>query len=73
MSGSTPWFFNAKRNENLVPSDVDFEFAELKSMGIYAIPLDGQYWPGSENSVYPADCLSAANRAIDVSSDWLAC
>lgn len=32
-------FFVSSRHENTVPSDVDFDFAILKSGGIYAIPL----------------------------------
>ena len=32
-------FFASNRHENPVPADTDFDFAELKSMGIYAIPL----------------------------------
>ncbi len=32
-------FFVSSRHENTVPSDVDFDFAILKSAGIYAIPL----------------------------------
>jgi tricorn protease len=32
-------YFLSARNENIVVPDVDFDFAELKSMGIYAIPL----------------------------------
>lgn len=32
-------FFVSSRNENMAVPDVDFDFAELKSMGIYAIPL----------------------------------
>jgi tricorn protease len=32
-------FFVSSRNENPVPADTDFDFAELKSAGIYAIPL----------------------------------
>ena len=32
-------YFNSSRHENTVPSDVDFDFAILKSTGVYAIPL----------------------------------
>jgi len=32
-------YFASNRHENTVPSDVEFDFAILKSMGIYAIPL----------------------------------
>jgi tricorn protease len=32
-------YFNSNRNENTVLSDTDFDFAVLKSTGIYAIPL----------------------------------
>jgi tricorn protease len=32
-------YFNSSRNENAVPSDVEFDFALLKTTGIYGIPL----------------------------------
>ena len=32
-------YFTSNRHENTVPSDVDFDFALIKSNGIYAIPL----------------------------------
>jgi len=32
-------YFTSNRHENPVPSDVEFDFSILKSMGIYAIPL----------------------------------
>jgi tricorn protease len=32
-------YFASNRHENTVPSDVEFDFAILKSMGLYAIPL----------------------------------
>jgi tricorn protease len=32
-------YFASSRHENTVPSDVDFDFAILKSMGVYALPL----------------------------------
>ncbi len=32
-------YFVSNRHENPVPSDVEFDFSMLKSMGIYAIPL----------------------------------
>jgi tricorn protease len=32
-------YFVSARNENMVPSDIDFDFAQLKSLGIFAIPL----------------------------------
>ncbi|HEY2482006.1 MAG TPA: S41 family peptidase [Caulobacteraceae bacterium] len=32
-------YFNSNRNENAVPSDIEFDFAILKSTGIYGIPL----------------------------------
>ena len=32
-------YFASNRHENTVPSDVEFDFSMLKSMGIYAIPL----------------------------------
>jgi tricorn protease len=32
-------YFVSSRHENTVPSDVEFDFAILKSLGVYAIPL----------------------------------
>ncbi|HEY1749838.1 MAG TPA: S41 family peptidase [Caulobacteraceae bacterium] len=32
-------YFTSNRHENTVPSDVEFDFAILKSAGVYAIPL----------------------------------
>ncbi|HUO13322.1 MAG TPA: S41 family peptidase, partial [Caulobacteraceae bacterium] len=32
-------YFTSNRHENTVPSDIEFDFAILKSMGVYAIPL----------------------------------
>jgi tricorn protease len=32
-------YFASNRRENIVPSDVEFDFSILKSLGIYAIPL----------------------------------
>ena len=32
-------YFTSNRHENTVPSDQEFDFAILKSMGVYAIPL----------------------------------
>ena len=32
-------YFASSRHENTVPSDTDFDFAILKSLGVYAIPL----------------------------------
>ena len=32
-------YFSSNRHENTVPSDIEFDFAILKSMGVYAIPL----------------------------------
>ena len=32
-------FFTSSRHENTVPSDVEFDFALLKTTGVYAIPL----------------------------------
>ena len=32
-------YFTSNRHENTVPSDIEFDFSILKSMGVYAIPL----------------------------------
>ncbi len=54
-------YFQSGRHENTVPSDVEFDFAVLKSTGIYAIPLAA----GTPSPLAPQSDDSAAAPADD--------
>ncbi len=58
-------YFLSSRNENMVVPDVDFDFAELKSMGIYAIPLARD----TPSAVAPRSDEGAVDSAEDEDSD----
>jgi tricorn protease len=60
-------YFASSRHENTVPSDVEFDFAILKSMGVYAIPLArdtaSPVAPKSDEADAGPDDESKADRA----------
>jgi tricorn protease len=60
-------YFLSSRHENTVISDAEFDFSELKSMGIYAIPLAADtaspVAPQSDEGAVSADDGSAAPAA----------
>jgi tricorn protease len=58
-------YFLSSRNENMVAPDVDFDFAEVKSIGIYAIPLAKD----TPSAVAPRSDEGALKTGDDEASD----